>query len=331
MARKGTLFILVGPSGAGKNTLMKRVQQHISDLPQLATVTTREMRPDEQEGREHRFVTKEEFQRLIDTDALIEYQPVHSGNLYGTPRDTVENALHAGQDLIADIEFLGAGKIYNAYPENTVLIFVTPSNLDILAHRVRQRGDISARDFEQRMARGRFELTFARRSHYVVLNDVLEPAAEHLRQIILSERQRRGREITDLRLPLAQPETHSEVVALVQYRGYVLARTNSDVPIFPSSVLEQASDAPHDILQSYIDSELSQAVSVNSLSDARFDFIAPHYIELAVIPHAVYLYYYYCCTVAERIPFEGWQWVAVDDLKLPAALHGVLQSGGNAV
>ncbi len=331
MARKGTLFILVGPSGAGKNTLMKRVQQHISDLPQLATVTTRAMRPGEKEGREHRFVTKAEFQRLIDTNALIEYQPVHSGNLYGTPRDTVENALNAGGDLIADIEFLGAGKIYSAYPENTVLIFVTPSNLDILAHRVRQRGKISAADFEQRMARARFELTFARRSHYVVLNDVLEPAAEHLRQIILSERQRRGAEIAPRLDLIPVPEIRSEVVALVQHQGYVLARPDSDVPVFPSSALEQASDAPYDILQTYIDSELSQAVNVNNLSDARFDFIAPHYIELAVIPYSVYLYYYYCCTIAKRIRIEGWQWVAVDELKLAAALNRVLQSNTNAV
>jgi guanylate kinase len=116
MSRQGILFILVGPSAAGKNTLIRRVQQQLRDLSQLATATTREPRDDEVEGREHHFVTKDAFQKLIDAGALIEYTPVHMDDWYGTPRQTVEDALHTGQDLIADIEFLGATQIHAAYP-----------------------------------------------------------------------------------------------------------------------------------------------------------------------------------------------------------------------
>jgi guanylate kinase len=163
MPRKGILFILVGPSGAGKNTLMKRVQQQFDNLPQLATMTTRSKREGEKNGREHWFISHAKFQELIDTNALIEWQRVHMNDLYGTPRRMVEDAINTGHDLIADIEFLGAAAIHEGYPDNTVLVFVTPSRLDILTDRILQRGNITPEVLANRLERARFEMTFAPR------------------------------------------------------------------------------------------------------------------------------------------------------------------------
>ncbi len=325
MAREGILFILVGPSGAGKNTLMQRVQQDITDLPQLATATTRSKRPDEEDGREHLFVTRQEFQRLIDTNALIEYTPVHSGNLYGTPRQTVENAIHSGQDLIADIEFLGAGEIHAAYPENTVLIFVTPSSLDILTDRIRQRGNTTPADLAHRLARVRFEMTFAPRCHYVIVNDLLEPAAEHLRQIILSERAYRSGDVASRANALSRPSLHSWVIALVHHDDHILVRPDIKVPAFPSFPLATATDTPDDVLRRGVRETLSPSIMPDIITDERFDFAAPHYAETAVIPHDVYLYYYYRCTAPERLHIPGWDWVPGKRLTLSAALRRLVQ------
>lgn len=331
MMRKGILFILVGPSGAGKNTLMKRVQRAISDLPQLATATTRPKRPGEQEGREHRFVTKEEFQHLIDTNALIEYQPVHSGHLYGTPRETVESAIFNGTDLIADIEFLGAGKIYQAYPDHTVPIFVTPSSLDLLTDRIKQRGNSTSADLAHRLERVRFEMTFAPQSHYVLINDYVTPATEHLRQIILSERARRRNDVTR-GLPLVnRPCIHSNVIALVQHEGCILGQIKNKITTFPAFPVDNDTDAPHDVLQAHIYSELSQAIIVDTILDERFDFTAPHHVETAVIPNDVFLYFYYKCTTPKQIAVPGWDWLPTADLKLSAPLRRLLQNQPDAL
>jgi len=328
MPREGILFILVGPSGAGKNTLMKRVQDQLGDLPQLPTATTRAMRPGEKEGREHRFVTHDQFQELIDTDALIEYQPVHMGELYGTPRQTVEDAITAGQDLIADIEFLGAGKIYEAYPNNTVLIFVTPSSLDILARRIRQRGNHSPDEQINRLERAKFEMTFAPRCQHLILNDILEPAAEHLRQIIKSERIRRRGDPAGNPFVLARPFCHAAVAALLVQDGKLLAQSDSldtHLPIFP---IEDKTQAPHEVLQRQIRQALHPAISVEAILDDRFDFVAPHHVAIATIPNNNYLYFYYKCLYPGLDPSElpGWDWHPITALNLPPALDELVSS-----
>jgi guanylate kinase len=320
MSLEGTLFILVGPSGAGKNTLMKRVQRQLGDLPQLPTATTRAKRDDEEEGREHHFVSREAFQHLIDTAALIEYQPVHMGNLYGTPRQTVEQALGAGRDLIADIEVLGAGKIYEAYPDNTVLIFVTPSRLDTLAERIRQRGGITPKAAANRLERAKFEMTFAPKCHYLILNDILEPAVEHLRQIIVSERRR---EKTDHTAGLlSRPVFHSAAVGLIQHADQLLMRANSVSDELPTFPITDQTQLPHDVLKQAIQETLGYSINIDAISDKRFDFIAPHYVTMTSIPQDVYLYFYYKCTQSrqESVSTPGWVWRSLADLRLPAAI-----------
>jgi len=323
MQGKGILFILVGPSGAGKNTLMTRVQEQLGDLPQLATATTRAKRKGEQEGREHRFVSRAEFQKLIDADALIEHQPVHGGDLYGAPRNTVEDALNTGHDLVADIEFLGAKQIREAYPQNTVLVFVTPPNLDILAERIQQRGNITLEALADRLERAKFEMIFAPECDYLILNDIIEPAAEHLRQIVLSERiRRRGGHIDHFRL-VELPTFHVSVAALLQYEGKLLLRNapeNRQLPTFPITTHGQL---PHEVLKQKIRETLGQEVDVEAILDERFDFVAPHHVALATIPHDVYLYFYYRCVHRSSYPVEipGWEWKELSTVDLPSTLN----------
>lgn len=328
MPRTGILFILVGPSGAGKSTLLKHVQQRVPGLPQLATVTTRRMRDDEQQGREHLFVTRAEFIERIEAGALLEHQPVHVGDLYGTPRQPVEDAVSEDRDLIADIDVLGALKIREAYPDNTVLIFVTPSNLDILTERIRQRGRIRRAELADRLERARFELAYAPRCDHLILNDIVEPAAEHLRQIVLSERHRQRGDATGLAHILERPTFHSTAVALLQHRDRLLVQMNGKEILLPSFALQDFTRAPHETLAARIDQAWGLRVDIHILSDERFEFGAPHHVTLAALPHDAYLYYYYTATVSgfRTIDIPDWEWRPVSDLKLPSRLRALLTS-----
>ena len=329
MPREGILFILIGPSGSGKNTLMKRVQTQIADLPQLPTYTTRKIRPNEREGREHYFVSRAKFRDRMVFDALVEYQKVHMGDFYGVPRRDVEAALDAGCDLIADIDFLGANRVHAAYPDNTVLIFVTPSRLETLDERIRARGDITPEELENRLARTRFEMTFAPHCHYLILNDLLEPAVEHLRQIVLSERfRRRNSPIRETlqQTPLTPPVIRSAAVALLQHEGKLLIPVDSSMHILPTFPIEGQDTLPHKALQKALQTTLGCEITIDALADERFSFVAPHYMTLGAIPHDIYLYYYYQCTVVSPLPsqLQGWDWRSPVEIQLPAALQNVI-------
>ncbi len=324
MSREGILFLLVGPSGAGKNTLMKRVQQQLGDLPQLATATTRPMRAGEKEGREHQFVTLKEFNRLIDTGALVEYQAVHAGKMYGTPRKTVEEAIATGRSLIADIEPLGALKVHEAYPNNTVLIFVTPSHLNTLKARIRQRGHVKPDVLAHRLARVPFEMAFAGECHYILLNDWIDPASDHLYQVILSERAKRWGTPIPMQCILEQPQIHSTMIALIQHGDHLLLRLENEHPVFPTHTIVDPTQPPHETVQAFVHT-LTPHTILDEIRDDRFDFPAPHDAAVATIPHDAYLYFYYKFTVPQRTPINGWEWHAISDLKLPPAIAKLVQ------
>jgi len=186
----GLLFVLVGPAGAGKNAIMNEVLRQLADLHQLPTATTRPMRDTEQQGREHLFVSEVEFQKMD----LIESQTVHN-HLYGTPRATIENAMHDGRDLIADIEPLGATYLHNAYPHNTVRIFVQPPSVQDLIKRMSIRGEAQD-EIDTRLQRVEMEMQYAPQCDYLITNyqDQLKQSSAILYGIVLAERSRRALE-----------------------------------------------------------------------------------------------------------------------------------------
>jgi guanylate kinase len=308
MPREGILFILVGPSGAGKTTLLQRVQRQFDNLTQLATMTTRGKREGEEEGREHWFISHAEFLKMIDEDDLVEWQQVHLKDLYGTPRQTVEDAIHGEHDLIADIEFLGAGKVHAAYPEHTVLIFVTPSSLDILMERILRRGAISPEALTNRLERAKFEMTFAPRCDYVLLNDDVDDAAAQLHEIILNERilHRNHRHTV-----------HTTVTAVIHHGDHLLLREPDKLPSFQIDE-EARQQLPHEALQSRLQTAFGQAVTIEALSDSRFNFVAPNYIDIKAAPPEIHVNYYYKCSFPEPLTIPGWEWYPSSSLNLPA-------------
>ncbi len=188
---------MVGPAGVGKNAIMNEVLNQLPDLHQVPTATTRPIRVTEQQGREHLFVTKAEFQQLD----LIESQTVHN-HLYGTPRTTIENAMRDERDLIADIEVLGATFLHNEYPDNTVLVFVQPPSVDELVQRMYKRGETQA-DIDLRLQRVEMEMQYAPQCDYLITNhrDELEQASAILQSIVVAERSKRS--LQQLRLKMA--------------------------------------------------------------------------------------------------------------------------------
>lgn len=185
----GLVFTLVGPGGAGKNALMNAVLGRISTLRQLPTATTRPIRPTETDGREHLFVTQEEFHRMAREGELLEWQEVHPGRFYGIPRQIVENALHTGEHRIADIEIVGAEILRRTYPDNIILIFIAPPSLEILEERMRARGE-KEEEIIKRMNRAPTEMAFREHCDHVIVNDEMDSAVDQLYEIILKERDR---------------------------------------------------------------------------------------------------------------------------------------------
>ncbi|MCY3916045.1 MAG: hypothetical protein OXG49_08535 [Chloroflexi bacterium] len=189
----GIIFVIIGPGGAGKNAIMKAVIAATPALQQLATATTRLMRADEMQGREHLFVSAQQFQEMISRDELLEHQEVTPGKHYGIPRRTVLEVLTAGAARIADIEVLGAIELAAAYPRNVVQVFITVPGDDIaqqmavLEARMRARAD-EATDIGQRLKRARtLELPYQTRCDYIVVNDDLAQAIETTAAIIRRE------------------------------------------------------------------------------------------------------------------------------------------------
>lgn len=191
---RGLLFVMVGPGGAGKNTLMKAALASMDDLNDLVTATTRERRPGEIDGVDYLFLSDEQFRQMIANDALVEHQEVTPGNFYGVPRATVDQSLEQGRDIIADIEVLGARILKESYPADTVLVFVTvpgDNETEILANlrtRMEDRND-SEDVIQERLSRAKIlELPFQSECDHTIVNSDREEAAAELLSIIRQER-----------------------------------------------------------------------------------------------------------------------------------------------
>lgn len=175
--------MLVGPGGVGKNAILQAILKQLDGIRQLPTATTRAMRANEQQGREHMFVTEAEFRAMIDDGALLEHQEVHPGKFYGVPRVTVDEAINNGRDLIADIEVLGASIIKQAYPNNSLLIFVAPPSVDDLIDRLKGR-EATEDEIAERLHRLPMEMDYAPLADHIVVNDDIDEAAQGVIKLV---------------------------------------------------------------------------------------------------------------------------------------------------
>jgi guanylate kinase len=182
----GIVFVITAPSGTGKTTLLKQLLAGDQRLQFSISYTTREPRPGEVPGQDYFFVTADEFQRLKDRGALVEWVE-QFGYGYGTSREWVQETLTAGRDVIFDIEPRGARALKREFPEAT-LIFILPPSLEQLERRLKLRGDLAPEELQRRLAQGREELAQVPWYDFVVVNDDLTLALEQLKAIVTARR-----------------------------------------------------------------------------------------------------------------------------------------------
>ncbi|MBQ0001625.1 MAG: guanylate kinase [Clostridiales bacterium] len=182
---KGVLSVISGFSGAGKGTMVKSLLSRYDNYALSVSVTTRSPRPGEVEGVSYFYRTTEEFEKMIEEDALLEYARYVS-NYYGTPRSYVEEQLAAGKDVILEIEMQGAMKVKAKFPE-AVMIFVVPPSISELKSRLIGRGTESMDVIEARLSRASEEAEGMENYDYMIVNDDLDTAVEELHGIIQGE------------------------------------------------------------------------------------------------------------------------------------------------
>lgn len=181
--RCGKLVVLSGPSGVGKSTICREVVRRLDDVHLSVSATTRPPGPGEQNGRDYWFISEQEFRERIEKGLLLEYAEVF-GNLYGTPKDKVDEAVEAGQTVILEIDVQGGRQVKAACPD-AVMIFILPPNEKVLAHRLGGRGRDSADVMETRLDGASHEIAAAWRYYdNMVINEDLEHAIAEVIQII---------------------------------------------------------------------------------------------------------------------------------------------------
>ena len=184
--RRGTLFVVSAPSGAGKTTLCREIRLCLPDLAYSVSVTTRPPRPGEIDGADFRFVGVSEFQAMLARGEFAEWATVH-GNLYGTRARALEDALATGRDVLLDIDTQGAAQLRARYPD-AVLIFILAPSVKELEQRLRERRSNMDADIERRLVRAREEIALWRQYDYLIVNRDVKEAMEQLESIILAER-----------------------------------------------------------------------------------------------------------------------------------------------
>jgi guanylate kinase len=196
----GILFLISAPSGSGKSTLVNQLRSLVDSLEFSVSYTTRPSRGSEQGGREYHFISRDEFQRMIDAEEFLEYAEVF-GNYYGTARHSLTEAFAQGRDLLLDIDVQGAAQVRARVPDS-VSIFVMPPSPDILATRLRNRsraeGAVQADVISRRLANARREIENYREYGYILVNDVLDRAVEEMAAIVVAERLSRNHGIVSL-------------------------------------------------------------------------------------------------------------------------------------
>ena len=185
MKKTGRTFIISGPSGVGKSTVLGALFAGRDDLYFSVSATTRSPREGEADGKDYHFITADLFRSMIGQDAFLEYAE-YVGNFYGTPRQYVDEALEHGQDVVLDIEIQGAAQVYARRPD-TVRIFIAPPSWAELERRLTARGTDSPEKIQKRLLRAKVELESARDYDYLVINDTVEEAVEELRAIMRAE------------------------------------------------------------------------------------------------------------------------------------------------
>lgn len=177
------LIVLSAPSGAGKTTIARRLLSDFSALRFSISATTRAIREGERDGIDYYFLSREDFDRRIAQNELVEYEEIF-GNYYGTLKSEIDRALDQGENLIFDVDVKGGLSLKRLYPDDTVLIFVKPPSMKELRARIEKRGTDSNEEITTRLERAAWELEQIDQFDYVVVNDNLEKAVDEIEVLI---------------------------------------------------------------------------------------------------------------------------------------------------
>jgi guanylate kinase len=179
----GKVFVITGPSGVGKGTLIERLLERIPELELSISATTREPRPGEVDGRDYHFLSPEEFRRRLEAGDFLEHAS-YSGNYYGTLRSEVAQRIEQGHSVVLEIEVQGARQVRDALGDDSVLIFIAPPDEAVLRERLQGRGTDSQEAIEQRLRTAEVELAARSEFPLEVVNDDLQKAASDLEGLV---------------------------------------------------------------------------------------------------------------------------------------------------
>ena len=179
----GKVFVITGPSGVGKGTLIELLLERIPELELSVSATTREPRPGEVDGRDYHFLTPEEFRRRLEADDFLEHAS-YSGNYYGTLRREVSERVGRSRSVVLEIEVQGARQVRDALGDGAVLIFIAPPDEAVLKERLESRGTDSREAIEQRLRTAEVELAARSEFPLEVVNDDLQTAAADLEALV---------------------------------------------------------------------------------------------------------------------------------------------------
>jgi guanylate kinase len=186
VSKRGHLYVIAAPSGAGKTSLLRALMQRRPEIAFSVSCTTRKPRAGEHDGRDYHFISRKDFEALVAKDEFIEHANVF-GNLYGTRRSVVEAALAEGRDLILEIDWQGARQVRRIYPA-CVGIFILPPSVAELERRMRSRGQDAEAVIQRRLENAKEELAHAGEFEYRIINKDFDTARRELAEIIRKER-----------------------------------------------------------------------------------------------------------------------------------------------
>src|SRR6202045_3980893 len=192
--RRGLMFVLSSPSGAGKTTLSRLLMERTPGLTLSVSVTTRPMRPGEVEGRDYLFVDKSKFEQMAKQGELLEWAYVFD-NRYGTPRAPVEAALAAGKDVLFDIDWQGTQQLRSRSPNDVVSVFILPPSVTALEQRLHTRAQDSDEVIRGRMRKAGDEMSHFDAYDFIIVNDNIGIAFEAVKSILLAEQLKRERQV----------------------------------------------------------------------------------------------------------------------------------------